>query len=90
MAKVPFAGDAFEIAVNVPGCAVEGADKFVGMAVAVAQYAATVEAGIDKAFKLIFTGAGDNNRLVDNLVNMVVAHFGDIFFATGHLPDFGP
>ena len=21
---------------------------------------------------------------------MVVAHFGDIFFATGHLPDFGP
>ena len=90
MAKVPLTGDAFEFAVNVPGCAVKGADEFFSMAIAVSQYTAAVQAGINKGFKFIFTGAGDNNRLVYDLINMMITDFSNILFSTGHLPDFGP
>ena len=61
MAKVPLAGNAFKVAINIPGCTVEWADKFLRMAVAVAQNTTPVQAGVNKGFNFIFAGAGDNN-----------------------------
>ena len=61
MAKVPLAGNTFKLAINIPGCAVERADKFLRMAIAVAQNATPVQAGVNKGFNFIFASAGDNN-----------------------------
>ena len=46
--------------------------------------------GVEKGFDFSCFGSGYDGGQLADIVDLIVATFGDVFFPTSHLPDFGP
>ena len=54
------------------------------------QHETSVQAGIPIGLDLVRGRANDKKGHADNIVDEMIAHIGNIFFATGHLPYTSP
>ncbi len=92
MREVPGAVAVLEAAVDVPAPAVEAALELAGAALAAAgaQLGAAMQAGVVIGADVVLGDAGDDEAVVADLVDVIVADFGDVFLAAGPLPGAGP
>ena len=92
MGKVPAARHIFQGAIKMPRPAMKGAVERLSEARAffAQQSRATVGAAIDKSFDLILGHSGDDDGVRANVVNVMVADAGNVFFAACPLPGARP
>ena len=91
--EVPLAGDLIQRSIEAPRPPVECAPQHFGtMTVALAQFAAAMEAGIAVGGDVIGTLAGshDEIRQIGDVVHDIVAHAPQFVFVAGQLPHLLP
>ncbi|MNN17945.1 hypothetical protein D3C81_1311440 [compost metagenome] len=64
--------------------------EVVGMADTLGQRQAAVGAGIMVGLDAVLTGTYYDNRVIDDVVGVVVANLGNLFQSAGQLPDVRP
>lgn len=90
MREVPGTGRSLHGAVEVPGETVERAAELADVAAAGAQLAAAVQAHVDVRADLVGGRPYDDQRVVADLVDLVVADLRDLALQAGELPHASP
>ena len=90
VAEIPLSGDDLERSINIPCPAVERAAELLHASALGAQHRATVKAGVYIGPDFIGASARDNQRVMDDLVNHMIADSRDLFNPAGQLPRLAP
>jgi hypothetical protein len=90
MGEIPLPGNDRQCPVKLPCPAMKGATQLVHAAAFGAQHRASVQAGVYIGANFVWGGADNDQRIMDNFIDNVIADVGDMFNATGQLPAFPP